>query len=234
MAELISISEAARELDRHPSRLRALVASGQLPGVRIGKSWAVDRSVVDRRKRARPHSGRPFEPHNAWAVLFLTSGREVGWLDAGSLWRLRNVLSLHGLAALRPRLRKRAVVHRFHAHPGQLSRLSEDRALVSSGISAASEYGLGLVAGGEVDGYVAASELDRLRREQALEAADGAEANVVLRAVPDSAWHLEEAGESAPLAVVALDLAEDPDPRSARAGAQALRDVDRELKRHLR
>lgn len=235
MAELISIAEAARELDRDPSRVRALVAAGQLPAVRIGRSWAIDRIEVQRRKRARPHSGRPFEPHNAWAVLFLASGREVDWLDPGARWRLQNALSLHGLAEVGPRLQKRAVVHPFHAHPGQLRRLADDSALVRSGISAAGDHGLGLVSGAEVDGYAVERELDRLRRRHALElAADRAEANVVVRAVPEHAWHFGDGDESAPLAVVALDLAEDPDSRSARVGAQALRAVDRELRRQRR
>jgi excisionase family DNA binding protein len=234
MSELISVSEAAGELARDPSRVRALVASGQLPGVRIGRSWALDRAAVERRKRARPQSGRPFEPHNAWALLFLASGREVEWVDAGALWRLRGALYLHGVSGLGPRLGKRADAQRFHAHPGELSRVLEDGALVRSGISAAAERGLGLVSGDEVDGYVRSGELDRLRREHALEPEDVAGANVLLRVVPDSAWHLEAMGKSVPLAVVALDLAEDPDPRSARAGAQALKSLDSKLKRRPR
>lgn len=234
MAELISVSDAARELDRDPSRVRALVASGLLPGAKIGNSWVVDRIAVARRKRDQPGSGRPFEPHNAWAVLLLASGCEVYWLDAGSLWRLRNALSLHGLMELGPRLQNRAVVHHLHCHPGELRYLAEDPALVRTGISAAGKHGLGLVSGPEVDGYVRAGDLEGLERGHALlPAAERAEANVAIRAVRDSAWHLDGAGSVAPIAAVALDLAEDPDPRSTRIGVRALRDVDLERKRRL-
>lgn len=91
-------------------------------------------------------------------------------------------------------------------------------------------HGLGLVSGAEVDGYVTEPELDRLRRRHALEqAADRAEANLVVRAVAERAWQFEDGDEAAPLAVVALDLAEDPDSRSARVGAQALKGLDRKV-----
>jgi excisionase family DNA binding protein len=234
MPDLMSVTEAARSLNRDPSRVRALVGSGRLPGIRIGNHWAVDRLAVEQRKRAHPQAGRPFEPHNAWALLLLAAGREVRWLDASSLWRLRSALSHHGLRRLSPRLRRRAAMHRFRAHPGELSRLIKDRALVRSGISAAGQHGLGLVSGSEVDGYVPVSELAQLKRKYALEPRDRGDANVILRAVPDHAWHLDEADRVAPLPVVALDLAEDPDPRSARAGGQALSKLDRKLKRRAR
>lgn len=56
----------------------------------------------------------------------------------------------------------------------------------------------------------------------------GVDGNVRLRVVADEAWHLLEGQETAPMAAVALDLAEDPDPRSAEAGSAALRSLDRE------
>ncbi len=234
MAELISIAEAARELERDPSRVRALVVSGQLPGVRIGRSWAVDRLEVERRKRARPPAGRPFEPHNAWAILFLASDLEVDWIDAASLWRLRNGLVSHGVQGLRPRLRRRAQVNWFRVHPGELSYAANDSALRRSGISAAGAHGLDLVSGPELDGYLRKSEFERFKRSHALVPADRGEANVALRVVPDSAWHLDQAGSPAPIAAVALDLAEDPEPRSRRIGRDALRESDRALRRRPR
>lgn len=234
MAELISIAEAARELGRDPSRVRSLVASGQLPGVRIGKSWAIDRAEVARRKRDRPGAGRPFEPHNAWALLFLASDLEVDWIETASLWRLRNALALHGMQELRPRLRLRADLRRYRAHPGEISYLADDDALVRSGISAAGAYGLDLVPGAEVDGYVATRDLERFERDHALQPAESGEANVAVRVVRDSAWHLDQVGSLAPIAAVALDLAEDPDPRSARAGRDALRDLNRVVRRRPR
>ncbi len=56
----------------------------------------------------------------------------------------------------------------------------------------------------------------------------GPEGNVRLRLVPDKAWRFPEGAPIAPVAAVALDLAEDPDPRSSRAGRAALHDLDRD------
>lgn len=234
MSELISISEAALELDRDPSRVRALVASGQLPGVRIGNQWAVERREVERRKRVRPPAGRPFEPHNAWALLFLASGLQPPWVDASALWRLRGALAAHGVDGLRPRLRRRAELQRFRVHPGELPHVAEDGRLVRSGISAAGGHGLGLVSGAEVDAYGRESDLERLKRAHALRAAEVGEFNAVIRVVPDAAWHFDPGDSVAPIAAVALDLAEDPEPRSARAGRDALKELDRALRRRSR
>lgn len=117
---------------------------------------------------------------------------------------------------------------RFIAHPGELKRLRDHSALAKSGISAVGAYGLDLVAGDEIDGYVRAGDLARLKREHALEPAEGMEGNVLLRVVPDPAWHLE--GRLAPLAAVAIDLSEEADSRSIRVGKKAIDRLERSLK----
>jgi hypothetical protein len=62
----------------------------------------------------------------------------------------------------------------------------------------------------------------------------GLEGNVQLRLVPKESWGFLKGEEVAPIAAVALDLAEDPDPRSAKAGCKALRKVDGRLRRDRR
>lgn len=231
MADLISIPEAAEELELHPSRVRALASAGSLPAVKIGNRWAIDRSAAAQRRRGAHSVGRPFKPQNAWALLFLASGQAVDWLDPSSHWRLRQALALQGLAAIAPRLERRGDVQRFRAHPGEIRYLLEDPRLVRSGISAAADHEFGLVSGQEVDAYVRARNLPQLKRDHAMQAADLAEGNVVLRIVANSDWHLEDQ-PVAPVAAVALDLAEDPNPRSRRIGMARLRQIDAALRQH--
>lgn len=227
--QLLSIPEAARELNVNASRARSLVASGELAGVKVGGRWLVDgAAVADRRRSPRP-AGRPLSPSNAWAALFIASEEEAPWLESQALWRLRQSLKVHGLKELKPRLMQRAEPMRFIAHPGELKRLRSRPDLAKSGISAAGAYGLDLVAGAEVDGYVRASDLAAVQRKHALEPAEGIEGNVLLRVVPDSAWYLS--GRLAPLAAVAIDLSEEGDSRSIRVGKKAIDRIERKLKR---
>lgn len=228
MARLVSIAEAARDLEIDPSRVRALVASGELDGIKLGGRWAVDRASVARRQRIGHLGGRPYEPRNAWGVIFLASRLDAPWLSSVARWRLEQALAIHGLAGLQPRLTRRAALNRFHAHPGEVAYLFGRPEPVHSGISAAREHNLPLVPTHEVDAYVDADEVERICEEHALEPASAGEGNVVLRVVPSGAWPFGSGDRVAPLAAVALDLAEDPDPRSARIGAGALKRLDAE------
>ena len=223
MNDLLSIPEAAQALRLHPSRVRALAAQGALPAIKIGNRWAVDRAAVAGRLQGDRAAGRPFEPHNAWAVLFLASGDQPDWLGPKELWRIRRALRLEGLEALAPRLNRRAQRRAFRAHPGELAHLLEDPELVRSGISAASSYDLDLVSGAEADGYLPEGRLSRFQRAHALEPAELGAGNVILRVVPDSAWHLGLREGVAPPAAVAFDLLEAADARSQRAGQHLLK-----------
>lgn len=223
MAAFISVSDAAEALNLSSARVRLLAANGDLPAEKIGGRWVVESVGVERRRRRGSSSGRPFIPRNAWAVLGLASGEEVDAIDAAARARLRRALSLEGLGALSLRLVQRAEVVRYRAHPGEVAHLLADSRLVASGVSAARGLGLDLVAAREADGYVRASSLDEVVEEHVLSPAVMGEANVVLRIVPDDIWEFFLADRSyAPEAAVALDLAEDADPRSQVAGKQLL------------
>lgn len=226
MVDPVPIPEAAHALGLSSSRVRALAVSGRLPASKIGDRWLIERVAVEARRRQRPESGRPFAPHNAWALLRLASGEDVEGIDPSVRSRLRRALALEGLEQLGPRLARRAESRFFNAHPGEVSYVFDDSRLVRSGVSAAGAHGFDLVSGREADGYLPAGKLEEFVADHALLPA-GLEGNVRLRLVPDGAWRFLDAAPIAPVAAVALDLAEDPDPRSSRAGLNALHDLDR-------
>lgn len=227
MNTLLSIPDAAQILELSPSRVRAMAVHGQLGASKIGGRWLVERSAAEARRRSGGHSGRPFAAHNAWALLLLASGKAVEGIDPSVRSRLRRALRVDGLAMLAPRLSRRAESQHFDVHPGELRYLLEDPTFLRTGISAAGEYGLDLLSGHEADGYVAASGLKQLIANHALSAAAADSGNVRVRLVPNKAWrHLADA-KVVPTAAVAIDLAEDPDPRSASAGKQLLRRLKR-------
>lgn len=224
MVDPITVPEAARVLGLSPDRVRALAVHGQLPASKIGDRWLIERAAVEARQRLDAQPGRPFAPPNAWALLLLASGEDVSGIDPSVRSRLRRALALEGLEKLGPRLIRRAASHFFSAHPGELSYLLKDPALVRSGISAAGEYGFGLISAQEADGYLPESALKKFAASHALSPA-GLDGNVRLRLVPEKAWRLLASAPIAPIAAVALDLAEEPDPRSSRAGRAALHDL---------
>ncbi len=230
MVDLLSVSAAAGELGVHPSRVRALAASGVLPAEKVGGVWLIDRASVAGRSHQRVPAGRPLSPLNAWALLLAASGEEPpSGLSSSARWRVRRALDLYGLDALRPRLARRATPSSYWALAGELRALRERDDLVLSGLSAAGEYDLGLVGSDAIDAYAPASSISSLQREHALQQLSGPGSNVILRAVPDSAWLLEDR-HFAPRAKVAVDLCSYADPRAARAGAEMLARIDSDPK----
>jgi hypothetical protein len=208
-----------------PNRVRALISSRELAAVKIGDRWLVEDEAVERRLWNGAHPGRRFSPSNAWALLVLASGEEARGIGPSIRSRLERALAREGLASLRPRLSKRGEARLFQAHPGELAYLLEDPRFVRSGATGAQEHGFGLVAGGQVEGYVRAADLDDFVAHHALEPT-GVGGNVRARAVPDEAWRFLDDRRVAPRAAVTLDLLEDLDPRSAQAAHKALRELD--------
>jgi hypothetical protein len=226
MIDPISVSEAADALELSPARVRVMAARGQLSASKIADRWLVERRSVEDRKRSGALGGRRFAPRNAWALLVLASGEEVEGVDPSVRSRLKRALAEEGVKALAPRLSHRARVSIYKAHPGEIRHMVDDPELVCSGISAAGSLGIGLVSGREADGYLPEARLGRFVKKHALSSA-GADGNVRLRVVPDEAWGGLEGRSVAPEAAVALDLMEDSDPRSARAGAEVLEELKR-------
>jgi excisionase family DNA binding protein len=222
MSRLQAVSDAARELAVNESRVRALIAAGELEAEKVGGRWLIDSSAVARRKRAESGPGRPLSPRNAWALLCLASGESPpDDLDGVSRWRLDQSLDRQGVVGMRARLSRRGRPLHFRALRGELRALHADDRLMLSGSSAAGAHRLDLLAPDAIDAYVPVSALDELVAKHALEAVSLIDANVILRAVPEGVW-ASPVRRTAPLAVVALDLADYPDSRSSRVGHEVL------------
>jgi excisionase family DNA binding protein len=57
VSTFIGTTEAAERLDISARRLRAMIAAGLIPAVKVGRTWVIDeRCIHDYKKR---HAGRP-------------------------------------------------------------------------------------------------------------------------------------------------------------------------------
>jgi hypothetical protein len=226
MRELVSVADAAQELGLDPSRVRSLIASGSLSAEKVAGRWLVQWDSVVARGREPHPPGRPMASRNAWALLLAASGEPVpDEIEPVARWRVQQTLRGGGITPVRSRLDRRARAARFWGLPGELRHLRAVPHVALTGSSAASH--LGLLAPDTVDAYVRASQLKRLVVEHGLQEVNRpGEKNVILRAVPDDAWVLDQR-QSAPAAAVALDLSFYADSRSARAGRQLLAQLDR-------
>ena len=220
----ITVADTARRLSVTEQRVRQLIREHEIAADRVGRSYVVRLEDVERRASLAPIGGRRLTTAHAWGLLELAAGNPTPWLDRSARYRLRHLLAERGLAGLRSRLTGRAVPSRFRAHPSQLRDLRLDPALMLSGATAASELRLGLLAGEVVDGYVDARDLDEIVRLHHLR--PSRDPNVILRVVSSftEAWPLHR---HAPLPTVALDLLDDPDPRTRALGDQLLARIGR-------
>jgi len=101
-----------------------------------------------------------------------------------------------------------------------LARLRDDRSLMVTGTTGASELRLGLIGGGDrVDAYVDANHLEPLVRRYHLRSSENT--NVTLRVVPSFGWTWPSA-RVAPIPAIALDLLDDPEPRAQQVGNDLL------------
>lgn len=227
MSNVVSVPDAAAALGLDPSRVRALAAAGAIPAQKIGGIWLLDADDVERRRGQRVPAGRPLAPRNAWRVLLSASGGgHDPRANAADRWRSREALKRYGLDGLRPRLANHAEVSAYWALAGELRALHERNDVVWGGLSAAGGHDLGLLSDDRVDAYLPASLLPSIVSDHALALVRRRDANVILRAVPDDAWLLDAPG-LAPAAAVALNLADDADPRLARVGHELIAKLDR-------
>lgn len=215
----LTVSQVAQRLDVSVRRVSQLISSGELPADRLGSIYVVREADVERRLSLGPAEGRRLTAPHAWGVLSLASGDRAPWLTPSARYRLGKLLRRSGLAGLRPRLVERGTLRGFRLHPSLLPMLRQDPALMLSGVTAAAELRLGLLAGETIDAYVGERELPTvIARHQLRESRDS---NVILRVVPSFAasW---PPSHVAPAAAVALDLLEDDDPRSRQVGKELL------------
>lgn len=216
---LIGVVEAAEELGVSPRRVRQMLAEGNLRGERVGRAWVVEHEALERAAAKRPEVGRPWRAEAVWAFLALASGREI---DVSPVDRLRLRRRLEdGVRANLGRLRARSDEHRVYGHPSVLQPILQLAGVVRSGVSAAVDYSIDVVAQEVAEAYVRSSELRDLVERFALDESSD-RPNLILRAVDDAAWPFEAGDEVAPPIVAAVDLLEADDERSRRAGVDLL------------
>lgn len=216
----MSVSDAAAALGLTRQRVGKLVKDGALRSRRLGYQTLVRRDDVDARAELRPGDGRRYSPRRAWALILLADGVVPPGLDAPTISRLRSVARSQGLWGIRARLASRAERRDHRAHSSDLARLAAEDGIVRTGPRSAADVGIGLVAPeAPIELYVDAATARRLEHRYSLRPSD--DPNVVLRVVPDEvrAWLTEPV---APRSAVALDLADDRDPRSQQAAREAL------------
>src|SRR5687767_4953682 len=98
MEAWLTVERAATRLGLHPSRVRRLIASGDLSAEKMGRDWLIDAASLERLRSADRPRGRPLAPAHAWAILWLASGDSglqaiaADWLEPWAASRLRRAL----------------------------------------------------------------------------------------------------------------------------------------------
>jgi excisionase family DNA binding protein len=200
---LLSVREVALSVGLSRPRVQQLIECGRLPAVRIGGGWQVSVVDVGRLAGQKGRHGRPYESPEAWALLDrATRGGKVyvprGTADRDAFW-LRNLVRNRA----RPRL-LRVLESLQPMIAGQL---------VAAGESAAVGFG---ISGSRrpVDGYIIASDANRMVRAYGARKDQGEDVNLVLRVVDDLDWPFASSTVVSKL-VAALDMIDVPvDDRS--------------------
>jgi hypothetical protein len=219
----IPVTTAAGRLGLDERRVRALIAKGLLDAERVGGRWLVDPSSVARRARRGAPDGRPYSPRMAWATLAEVAGSEatlrVRGVGPTERKRIRERLAASPLANLAPRLRGRARTLRLRVHPADVARLEQHPRVVLTGVSAAGAHGADISAPGVAEVYVPARSVPALVRLYRFAETD--DPNAILHVV-DGPWPFAEGLRVAPRHVVGVDLLDDDDERTRRAGRELL------------
>lgn len=209
---ILDVHDTARQLGVSVRQVQHLVAEGDLTGLARG---AIDSGSVDRflavRGRAR---SRPWAAPTAWGAIAILSGVDASWMGSTQRSRLRARLratTAEGLVAL---TRGRARTARFTGHPSAAGRV---RTQIVDTRDIATR--LGLAQSDDVDGYVAAEEIDDLARRFALVPDDMG--RYTLRAT-DFPLEIVRRLASTDVILAALGLGESLDARERRAGLDAL------------
>jgi excisionase family DNA binding protein len=224
----LSVSDAARRLSVHPSRVRSLIASGQLPARRIGVQWVLDEADLEDREAfvAAGATGRAMSPRIAWAAAALLDGADADWLSTSERSRLRARLRTHDADDWQTFRRwlssRQTAVTRFRVGEADVEALLAREEVVAAGVSAARGYRLGLGTSGEAAAYVSASVLAEL--VEAFFLIESPVGNLTLRTVEGN-WHVRTARgrRGAAGLAVAVDLLDAGDARSRSAGRELLR-----------
>lgn len=215
---LLSVADAAVELGVSARRVRQLLASGEMNGQQVGRSWVIDGAAIDRLRPKRV--GRPWSAASAWAVLELAAGGDPE-LSPVERSRAHKRLAESGLADLVGQVRSRSERREMYAHPSALDRIVDEVEVVRGGVSVLNAYDVDLIVSDEAEIYVRASKVAGLQDRYALDP-EADRPNLVVRVVDDDVWPFDEGENVAPWPVVAVDLLDANDERSRRAGLELI------------
>ena len=222
----IAVSDAAGRLGVSEPRVRQLLASGDLTGRRLGRSWLVSDESVARLQQNRRLPGRPLGPGRAWGLLDILADGEAAWLSSSARSQLKT--SMRRLAGADPdewraALRGRSQVLACQAHPAAIPRLVSHQRVLAAGLA--------VLPGRDFDLTIGPRDIDQLYADPALwpdtshalairTASPGTVPNLTVL-LPRIAWPFGDR-TAIPDSVLAADLLESPEPRAVRAGAQRL------------
>jgi excisionase family DNA binding protein len=214
---MFSVSAAADRSGLSVQRLRALIASGQLPAERVGHQWAIDEADLARHE---PRLGRPLSPRSCWALLDLADGDERH-LEAPSTSeraRARRRLELlqgsgDAPRVLRSWLSARARRHVYRASPHDIGDLRSDSRLLISGVSHPES---GISGAALAEGYLVEADVGDLVRDYLLVEASNQQGNVVLHVPSRPVSQVSQL-------LLAADLAEHRRPREDARAAELVR-----------
>ena len=230
----ITVKEAATRLDVSEQRIRHLIANGNILAERHGHVWAVDpASVDDYRRRRRPTAGRGLSARMTWAALLSELGRELD-NDVAEIFALRpaersRLSRLHDRhpSEWRWLAHRRADTRHFDTFDAYTEKISQMENVVRTGLIAVKDHGVGLAAHtSTVDVYVDVGTAADLTKTMRLKPT--AAGNLTLRTITGLAPHLAAFvldRDVMPRSVVGIDLLDDPDVRTRRAGAELVQDV---------
>jgi excisionase family DNA binding protein len=232
----VSVAEAAKRLGVGVPRIHQRIADGSLRAERIGSQWVVDElSLVRVAEHRSP--GRPLSARSAWALIALTEGDDEALARLAPVERSRAKARLAEIFALvaKPRMteagvrrvasalrsifRNRAKRELRKAASTDLSGLRSDarwQSLVSPALSG--------IASPDVEGYLAADDVEPLSREFLLTPVDS-RANVTIHVLPRGQKSYPESK-----LLLAADLAEQRGPREELRAVELLREVVRDFR----
>jgi len=224
----ITAREAAQRLDVSTQRLRQLILTGDIHAQRHGHVWAVDpTSVDDYRRRRRPTAGRSLSPRIAWAALLSDFGTSISD-DIAQAFALHPTeqtriakLGLRDAGNWRWLARRRATTERFQTFGAYLGRIARHDGAVRTGVSALADYNIDLLVLGHLDVYLPEAVTADFKKSMRLQSTSTG--NLTLRSGADQqATTYIMQRTLMPRSVVAVDLLDDSDTRTACAGADLI------------
>jgi excisionase family DNA binding protein len=233
-AATITVKEAASRLGVSEQRVRRLIGDGDILAERHGHVWSIDpASLDDYHRRRRPTAGRGLSPRMAWAALLSEFGTAIDdeLIETFALRRVER----DRLGRLRPRgpnqwrwlAHRRANTERFATLDANLEQISQMDGVVRTGVSAVLDYGVDLaVHTATLDVYIDVKTAAELTSKMRLKPTSIG--NLTLRIVTgltprDTGYVLDR--DVMPLAVVGVDLLDDADVRTGRAGIELIKKV---------